>query len=166
MYKGNVSFLSSCLQHVVQHHVHTNDVVLDPDIEGVRAVRLNPRAPLRRWHAAQHLHFFVLIVGYAFTVVTNAASNMLEGWNYTPVSPLLARQRVAEVAASAVFVLRWVVLPVYQVRRILIKCILCTKTTNNFPPPDWQPADPPASCPCPHGSRVVPLLLLHAQPQL
>ncbi len=151
---------------MVQHHVHTNDVVLDPDIEGVRAVRLNPRAPLRRWHAAQHLHFFVLIVGYAFTVVTNAASNMLEGWNYTPVSPLLARQRVAEVAASAVFVLRWVVLPVYQVRRILIKCILCTKTTNNFPPPDWQPADPPASCPCPHGSRVVPLLLLHAQPQL
>lgn len=33
-------------QHVVQHHIHTNDIHLDPDIEGKYVMRLNPLKPL------------------------------------------------------------------------------------------------------------------------
>ena len=40
------STISWIHQHVVQHHVHTNDVKLDPDIEGRWVIRLNPLKPV------------------------------------------------------------------------------------------------------------------------
>ncbi len=43
-----MSSFSTKPQHVVQHHLHTNDVHLDPDMAG-GYVRLNPIRPLMKW---------------------------------------------------------------------------------------------------------------------
>jgi len=48
------------LQHVVQHHIHTNDVNLDPDINIEFYVRLNPTHPLLQFHMFQYIYFFFL----------------------------------------------------------------------------------------------------------
>ncbi len=56
-------------QHVVQHHVHTNDVHLDPDISSGVYLRLNPLQPLMKFHIVQHIYFFFLLGVYGFTVV-------------------------------------------------------------------------------------------------
>jgi len=48
---------------VVQHHVHTNDVKLDPDIEGRWIIRLNPLKPVLKFHFMQHVYFFLIILG-------------------------------------------------------------------------------------------------------
>lgn len=40
---------------------------------------------------------------------------MIEGVNYTPVSPMLAKHRLFEVSASILFFFRWFFLPMYQV---------------------------------------------------
>ena len=63
------SAISWIHQHVVQHHIHTNDVHLDPDISGSQYVRLNPLKPLMKFHFIQHIYFFVLLAIYGFTVI-------------------------------------------------------------------------------------------------
>ena len=63
------SAISWIHQHVVQHHIHTNDVHLDPDISGSQYVRLNPLKPLMKFHFVQHIYFFVLLAIYGFTVI-------------------------------------------------------------------------------------------------
>ncbi|XP_059080022.1 uncharacterized protein LOC131878140 [Tigriopus californicus] len=54
------STISWIHQHVVQHHIHTNEIKLDPDIEGRFVVRLNPRKPVLKWHflVGWYLSFF------------------------------------------------------------------------------------------------------------
>lgn len=101
-------------QHVVQHHIHTNDVKLDPDIEGRTIIRLNPRKPVLRFHWMQHVYFFLIILGYGFSVTYHSLTTMLEGMNYTPVSPLLKKDRLFDVFASLFFFTRWIFFPLYQ----------------------------------------------------
>ena len=47
-------------QHVVQHHIHTNDVHLDPDISIEFYVRLNPKHPILAFQFLQYIYFFGL----------------------------------------------------------------------------------------------------------
>ena len=42
-------------EHVVLHHLHTNDAQLDPDIDGQGMVRLNPADTRYSWHSLQHI---------------------------------------------------------------------------------------------------------------
>jgi fatty acid desaturase (delta-4 desaturase) len=56
-------------QHVVQHHIHTNDLEKDPDIAGNPYLRLNPNQKLMEFHIIQHIYFFVLLALYGFAVV-------------------------------------------------------------------------------------------------
>ena len=59
-------------QHVVQHHVHTNDLHLDPDMTGSDILRMNPLEPLMKYQLFQHIYFFVLLALYGFSVVVQA----------------------------------------------------------------------------------------------
>ena len=81
-------------QHVVQHHVHTNDLHLDPDMTGsdylryesineiltvtissdinIHIRRMNPLAPLMKFQLFQHIYFFFLLALYGFNVVVQA----------------------------------------------------------------------------------------------
>ena len=108
------SAISWIHQHVVQHHVHTNDVHLDPDMAGSVYVRLNPLQPLMKYHIVQHLYFFFLLGLYGFVVVYQSLVNVIYGSHHTKMSPLLGPHRVFETFTSAVFFLRWVCLPLYQ----------------------------------------------------
>ncbi|TRY80542.1 hypothetical protein TCAL_04796 [Tigriopus californicus] len=101
-------------QHVVQHHIHTNDVHLDPDIAGSIYIRLNPLKPLLKYHVVQHIYFFFLLALYGFSIVIQSLENVVSGAHHTPMSPLLKPHRVFETFMWSLFFLRWVITPVYQ----------------------------------------------------
>ena len=52
-----------------QHHIHTNDIELDPDIAIEFYVRLNPTHPLLKFQVFQYFYFFVLIAFYGILKV-------------------------------------------------------------------------------------------------
>jgi hypothetical protein len=56
-------------QHVVQHHIHPNDVHHDPDIVGNSLLRLNPLMPSQASQTFQHLYMFVLLGLFGFTYI-------------------------------------------------------------------------------------------------
>lgn len=98
-------------QHVVQHHVHTNDLHHDPDISGNALVRLNPLAPLLKYHMAQHLYIFLLITGFGFSAVMTAIQHLITGKHKTYMSSMLHGYRVFEFFATIPFIFRWGVIP-------------------------------------------------------
>ncbi len=61
---------------------------MDPDIEGRDLFRVNPRRPVLRFHFFQHLYFFIILLGYGFSVVYHSFITILEGAYMTPISPL------------------------------------------------------------------------------
>nr|APH81338.1 delta5 desaturase [Paracyclopina nana] len=107
------SSISWIHQHVVQHHIHTNDLERDPDIAGNAYIRLNPNQKLMRFHIVQHVYFFFLMAIYGFSVVIQTVDNILKGKHHTTMSVLLGPHRAFEAVTSALFILRWMVLPVY-----------------------------------------------------
>jgi fatty acid desaturase (delta-4 desaturase) len=98
-------------QHVVQHHVNTNDVHDDPDLSGNSLLRLNPIKPLMKFHFFQYLYTFVLIAGFGFSVVLTSFFDILKWKNYTSISKKLLKLRTFEVSMSIIFFFRWLVLP-------------------------------------------------------
>lgn len=102
-------------QHVVQHHVHTNDVDNDPDLDGGTLLRMNPKTPLMQFHVVQHIYFFVLLAFYGFSVVINTINNIINGKHFIPMSILLKKHRVFEITTTMFFLFRMVFIPLYQV---------------------------------------------------
>ena len=66
------SAISWIHQHVVQHHIHTNDTGKDPDIAGSVYLRLNPSQPLLNNYLFQHFYFFILLCFYGFSIVVQS----------------------------------------------------------------------------------------------
>ena len=54
---------------IFQHHIHTNDVNLDPDIAIEFYVRLNPTHPLLKFQPFQYFYFFIIIAFYGLVKV-------------------------------------------------------------------------------------------------
>ncbi|CAE7453556.1 D4Des, partial [Symbiodinium microadriaticum] len=98
-------------QHVVQHHVHTNDLHNDPDISGNALIRLNPLQPLLKYHMVQHIYIFLLIMGFGFSAVLTAIEHLFTGKHKTYMSSMLNGYRVFEFFATIPFIFRWVVIP-------------------------------------------------------
>lgn len=101
-------------QHVVQHHIHTNDVHDDPDITGNDVLRLNPIKEMLPHQVWQHVYIFALIALFGFTTVVSAAEALISGVRYTPMSSLIKSYRSFELLGSIAFVSRWVVLPLFS----------------------------------------------------
>ncbi|TRY76255.1 hypothetical protein TCAL_12235 [Tigriopus californicus] len=106
-------------QHVVQHHVHTNDIHRDPDISGQRAMRLNPLRPLKKMHAYQYIYFFALFFIYGLTIFNFTISTVAKAFYFTSFSPMLQKYRIFDAIGLAIFHLRWTILPVYQTQSLL-----------------------------------------------
>lgn len=98
-------------QHVVQHHINTNDVKEDPDIEGSSLVRLNPVKRLLHHQRMQHVYVFILLAMFGFTTVVNSFLGLCSGVRYTPMSDLVSSYRMSELVWTFLFVGRWVVMP-------------------------------------------------------
>ena len=64
-------------EHVVLHHLHTNDVEMDPDVQGGPVLRLNPDETPHAWHALQHLYIFALEMGFGVIPVFGAFLELL-----------------------------------------------------------------------------------------
>lgn len=101
-------------QHVVQHHVHTNDLERDPDLTGNTYIRLNPTQPLMKFHIVQHLYFFLLMAFYGMAVVVQSAGNILYGRHHTDMSVMLRSHCIFELMSSLLFATRWLLLPCWQ----------------------------------------------------
>jgi len=101
-------------QHVVQHHINTNDVHHDPDIQGNIILRLNPIKDILRHHSMQHIYIFILITLFGFTTVMSAINSLIYGIRYTPMSKLVAYYRYTEMISPIFFMTRWVILPLVK----------------------------------------------------
>lgn len=101
-------------QHVVQHHIFTNDVHNDCDIHGGWVIRLNPLMPLLAHQFAQGVYIFILIGFFGFTTIFTSALQVLDAKHYTPYSKLVDGYRWVELSTSALWVLRWFVIPFYH----------------------------------------------------
>lgn len=101
-------------QHVVQHHVNTNDVHNDPDIVGNMILRLNPLRPLFSVHAWQHVYLFLLIAVFGFTIIEYSMEFVIRGFHHIPMSSLIKDYRTIDICSSIFFICRWFVLPCYQ----------------------------------------------------
>lgn len=100
-------------QHVVQHHIHTNDIHDDPDIAGNTVLRLNPLQPLLHLHAVQHIYIFLLICFFGFSVIFTSLEHLITGKHKTNMSKMLNVYRVKEILYTLVFSIRWFFLPYY-----------------------------------------------------
>ena len=109
---------SACIwihQHVVQHHIFCNDVVRDQDMEGSILIKFNPNAPKAHQYLYQHIYFLGAIALYGFTVVKDSVYGLLRGVYFTPISPYLNLHMNLDLVFSALFLVRWVALPLYLV---------------------------------------------------
>lgn len=57
------------IQHMVKHHVHTNNFSVDPDTDGREIIRLNSKAPLRYFHKYQWIYAFCGLGAYAYEIL-------------------------------------------------------------------------------------------------
>lgn len=107
---------SACIwihQHVVQHHIFCNDVVRDADMEGSILIKFNPHAQDAPQYMYQHVYFLGVIALYGFTVVKDTIASLINGVYFTPISPYLRPHMNLDLVFSALFLVRWVALPLY-----------------------------------------------------
>ena len=100
-------------QHVVQHHISTNDMHEDPDVAGSSIVRLNPAQAVKDHYVFQHIYVFFLIALFGMITVVTAFKSLVSGVRYTEFSKLLTTYRRVEMLSTLFFLARWVALPVY-----------------------------------------------------
>jgi len=101
-------------QHVVQHHIHCNEIHDDPDIEGNPILRLNPLKSLQSVHFFQHIYLFFLLAVFGFTFIADSIKDLITSTHYTPFSKFVNSARNAELISPVLLILRWIVLPLYQ----------------------------------------------------
>lgn len=106
-------------QHVVQHHIHCNDIHNDPDLAGNVALRINPLHPLLKIHVLQHLYLFLMIAIFGFSVIITSFQHIISGVHYTKFSKMLDSTRKLEGLISALFPIRWIVLPLIRSPNLL-----------------------------------------------
>nr|WDS84438.1 delta-5 fatty acid desaturase [Apocyclops royi] len=102
-------------QHVVQHHVHTNDLELDPDIAIEFYIRLNPRHPLLKFHVFQYIYFFLIAALFGLQKIMTSLGDVLSWHHYTPIANELRKYAWEEWIFTVVYIIRWVVLPFFMV---------------------------------------------------
>ena len=101
-------------QHIVQHHLYTNDVIHDPDIQGSTLLRFSPAKSVAPHHALQHIYFFLLIGLMGMDIIAESLYNNMVGFHHTAMSPWLTYNRLFETATTMLFGVRWVIVPMIQ----------------------------------------------------
>lgn len=98
-------------QHVVQHHIHPNDVTNDPDIVGNAILRMNPTKPMEKIQLFQHIYIFFLLAVFGFTYIVDSLIHNLKGFHKTNYSKLITFNRIFEAGTILLFFSRWIVFP-------------------------------------------------------
>ena len=102
-------------QHVVGHHQHPNEDLLDADsYSNWPLLRFNPALPRRWWHAAQHVYgpFLYCFLGIAFPL--GDLTDVLRGRHeHIPLPPLRKRDVLQFVLGKVVHYVLTLGLPIY-----------------------------------------------------
>lgn len=99
-------------QHVVQHHIHCNDVEYDPDIDGNWLLRLNPLKPLLPVHVYQYIYLFVLLCMFGVSYSIDSITNNYHMRNHTDYAPAIQKYMEFEKAIGRLCLFRWLLFPV------------------------------------------------------
>ena len=106
------SMMSWVHQHVVQHHVHTNDVSRDPDCQGAPIIRMNPTHEPLPFMAAQHVFVFLALPLLGLKkppddMLVNAGLSQI----HTPYGNLVGGYRAVDFAWGLFFFARFLGAP-------------------------------------------------------
>merc|ERR1712241_671699 len=77
-------------------------------------VRVNPMNPLRKRHLGQHVFIWILLPLYGIVVLLESTVCLVRGAHWTPMSPLVKKERLFDLFCQAVFFFRSMVIPVYN----------------------------------------------------
>jgi len=103
-------------QHVVQHHIHCNDVERDPDIVGNSLLRLNPLKPLLPIHLYQYIYLFALLCMFGVSYSIDSVTNNYHMKNHTNYAPVIQKYMNFEKAFGRICLFRWILFPVIFAR--------------------------------------------------
>lgn len=74
---------------------------------------MNPTHPLLKFQPFQYFYFFIIIAFYGLVKVYLSMEDVLSWKHYTPMSSLLKSYQSYEVIGSALFIVRWIIMPMY-----------------------------------------------------
>ena len=98
-------------QHVVQHHIHCNNVEKDPDIAGNYLLRLNPLKPLIPHQLFQCFYFTSLLSLFGISYSVQSFINNVLMKNNTPYSNAVQKYIPLERTLTGLSLSRWIILP-------------------------------------------------------
>mmetsp|Transcript_26192 Transcript_26192/g.67678 ORF Transcript_26192/g.67678 Transcript_26192/m.67678 type:complete len:447 (-) Transcript_26192:356-1696(-) len=121
-------------EHVVMHHLHTNDVDHDPDQKSHGVLRLKPTDSWQPMHWLQHLYLLPGETMYAFKLLFLDIIELLcWRWEGEPISKLAGYLFVPSVALKLLFWARFVALPMWMAPSVhTAVCICATVMTGSF----------------------------------
>jgi fatty acid desaturase (delta-4 desaturase) len=105
-------------QHVVQHHLYTNDVEKDPDIVGNDLLRFHLKSPWKKIQEYQYLYTFVLLFFFGYIYAFGSLKHNYERLHLIPYSDALKKNQITEFATFMLFFFRWTIYPLYVTRNI------------------------------------------------
>nr|A0PJ29.1 RecName: Full=Acyl-lipid (7-3)-desaturase; AltName: Full=Acyl-lipid 4-desaturase; AltName: Full=Delta-4 desaturase; Short=PsD4Des [Rebecca salina]AAY15136.1 delta-4 desaturase [Rebecca salina] len=121
-------------EHVVMHHLHTNDVDKDPDQKAHGALRLKPTDAWSPMHWLQHLYLLPGETMYAFKLLFLDISELVMWrWEGEPISKLAGYLFMPSLLLKLTFWARFVALPLYLAPSVhTAVCIAATVMTGSF----------------------------------
>lgn len=121
-------------EHVVLHHIFTNDVKRDPDQVGDGILRFKEQEPWQPMHRVQQWTIWILEALYAFKLIFIDAVLLFRWeWNGEKISDLARGMYWPSVTMKILFWLRFVVLPIYLEPALhTVACIAATTASASF----------------------------------
>jgi len=121
-------------EHVVMHHLHTNDVDEDPDQKAHGVLRLKPTDGWMPLHLLQHVYILPGEAMYAFKLLFLDVLELLKWeWEGEKISKLAGHLFLPSLALKLAFWARFVVVPLYlQPTMWCAACIAATVMTGSF----------------------------------
>lgn len=115
-------------EHVVMHHLHTNDVDSDPDQKAHGMLRLKPTDSWFPWHVLQHLYILPGEAMFAFKVAFLDALELLAWqWEGEKISKLAGGLYLPSILLRVAFWARFIALPLYL--EPTVWCAVCITST-------------------------------------
>lgn len=117
------------IQHNLHHHTYTNIHGMDEDIQSKAVIRLSLQAPLKRFHAYQHIYAFFL---YGFLTINLLINDFFKMLNYHRSGILKRQQKKAKREFTHLIGLKLVYLFFVLVVPVLVTSLLWWQVLIGF----------------------------------
>mmetsp|Transcript_6811 Transcript_6811/g.19845 ORF Transcript_6811/g.19845 Transcript_6811/m.19845 type:complete len:445 (+) Transcript_6811:79-1413(+) len=121
-------------EHVVMHHLHTNDVDKDPDQKAHGVLRLKPTDGWLPWHLLQHVYILPGEAAYGFKLLFLDAIELLAWrWEGESISKLAGGMYAPSILLKLAFWARFVALPLFLEPTLwTLLCLSATICSGSF----------------------------------